>query len=557
EVELVARAAEPLARWLTLKVPLEVDHFGDMLWEAYHGAVIGTGCAEKLKNLPDDLEAWNDMAMNLRAQVIGEDPQGRAPAYYDRLVGWAGVLAVAAMAVVLGAETGRSRFLGYLMAASCTTAMAWGSWRSARTRWHMWCRRRAFCAAEDQAVKRGDLFGSNGGTKPTRTTALAESPETKALAELRAENEKLREGVPAVAGQAAPGPPPLAPPLPPPLPPPEAPPPAAAPGLAPPPAVSGTVETFRDFVENRTPEGYQPKVKTQAARVQEALMSAMAQQSINPYWAWSFWQWVAQAHKAEPFEQEVMRLLMSHGYLRPATRSRPRESLKSELELVALHAKPAHGMGALGGDGLLTLGEFGLTQDQELARWNVSLPPDLKRAAPDIYRSMRSAGAASARDWFAQECTGRKSAQLWTDLWNAATSIDFATARVKSQVELLNLLASDDGLEMNLRRIARYVHDTRTGDNSGGKKMLAIPPPGAGVHLAPTWLVTGDVELDVAAEEVPDGDQDEEELVEDTTEQLTEVAAQEQPVAKREEAGAAAPRANDAPGATGASRALR
>ncbi|CAK0839421.1 unnamed protein product [Prorocentrum cordatum] len=527
EVELASVAAEPLARWLTLKVSLEVDNFGDMLWETYQGAVKGTGCAEKLKMLPDDLEAWNDMAQSLRSQKIAS---------------WACVVTVAAFAVVLGSETGRNRFLGYLTLSGCTLAMVWGGWRRPR-------------AAEDQATARGDSSEGDCMAKPPKQEVTTESQESQTLAELHAENERLRAGVPSAA--------------------------------------------FRAFAEDRAPDGplsrtaagaaadsagvYAPvapgchaKTKAQAARVQEApmaAMAAMAQQSTNPYWAWSFWQWVAEANETEPFEQEIMRLLMSNGHVGPATRSPPRESLKSELELAALHAKPTHGAGALDGDGVYSRDDCGLTQDQELARWNASLPPDRTRAALEIYRSMRSAGAASVRDWLAQGYTGNKSAQLRIDLWNAATSIDFTTARVKSQVELLNLLAGDDGLEMNLRRIASSVYDKRTGDKSGAQKMLAIPPPGAGVDLAPTWLVTEatahskmehqraerDVELDAAALVVLGGERDEEVRVGDMVEQPTEVEALEQPKVEHGEAvagearkGAAAPRADDTPGARGA-----
>ena len=53
----------------------------------------------------------------------------------------------------------------------------------------------------------------------------------------------------------------------------------------------------------------------------------------------------------------------------------------------------------------------------------------------------------------------------------------------------LRRLATDDQLEMKLRRLASYVYGNRTGDKIGAASMLAVQPPGAGLDLAPTWLV--------------------------------------------------------------------
>ena len=117
-------------------------------------------------------------------------------------------------------------------------------------------------------------------------------------------------------------------------------------------------------------------------------------------------------------------------------------------------------------------------------------PPDLKRAAPEIYRSMRGAGAASARDWLSQEVHGQRHTAVWTDLWTAATNVDYLLGGCKSQTELLTKLASDDALELHLRRLASYVYEMRTKDKVGATAMLAVRPPGAGADLAPTWLVS-------------------------------------------------------------------
>ena len=144
-------------------------------------------------------------------------------------------------------------------------------------------------------------------------------------------------------------------------------------------------------------------------------------------------------------------------------------------------------------------GESTLTLDQELARWNVALPADMKRAAPEIYLSMRSSGAPSCRDWLRAEYTGARSSPTWTDLWSAATAVDFAAANAKDQKELITILATDDAVEINLRRLASFSYERRTGDSSGAAYMLAVSPPEAQKDVAPDWMV-GDATLQSKAE---------------------------------------------------------
>ena len=42
---------------------------------------------------------------------------------------------------------------------------------------------------------------------------------------------------------------------------------------------------------------------------------------------------------------------------------------------------------------------------------------------------------------------------------------------------------------MGLRRLAAHVYQARTRDRTGAARMLAISPPGAGLDIAPSWLV--------------------------------------------------------------------
>jgi hypothetical protein len=103
---------------------------------------------------------------------------------------------------------------------------------------------------------------------------------------------------------------------------------------------------------------------------------------------------------------------------------------------------------------------------------------------------MRSAGASSARDWLRSEFTGNRNDQTFTDLWHAATAIDFRLAQAGSEDAMTMALATDDQLELHLRRFGAYIYIRRTGDKVGGAHMLAVHAPGSSCDLAPEWLIT-------------------------------------------------------------------
>ena len=52
----------------------------------------------------------------------------------------------------------------------------------------------------------------------------------------------------------------------------------------------------------------------------------------------------------------------------------------------------------------------------------------------------------------------------WTDLWTTATTIDFRLAAERNESALMAALASDDGLELALRRLSSFIYEKRTGD---------------------------------------------------------------------------------------------
>ena len=52
------------------------------------------------------------------------------------------------------------------------------------------------------------------------------------------------------------------------------------------------------------------------------------------------------------------------------------------------------------------------------------------------------------------------------------------------------MLATDDLVEVYLRRIAAYVYGTCTSDWSGANYIFAVKAPGSEIDVAPTWLIS-------------------------------------------------------------------
>ncbi|CAK0883180.1 unnamed protein product [Prorocentrum cordatum] len=192
------------------------------------------------------------------------------------------------------------------------------------------------------------------------------------------------------------------------------------------------------------------------------LREFQAQAAINEDWAWHFWERIAAVDGSRGLHPDLRRVLQTHGYVGAGTTSPPGESLQQELDALLASPTAPHGGGMHASPGWAVAPQT--QQHQEDSRWNLSLPPELRRAAPEIYRTMRGAGAASARDWLSQEVTGQRHTAVWTDLWTAATNVDYLLGGCANQSELLTRLASDDALELHLRRLASYVYEMRTKD---------------------------------------------------------------------------------------------
>ena len=233
------------------------------------------------------------------------------------------------------------------------------------------------------------------------------------------------------------------------------------------------------------PLGTQGKTQHQARQLLEALNAAESRKSFDPFWSNQLWQSVSALHTREYLEPDLLRMLTAHGYFGPSSTTAPLGDLRGDLNAFHTTGAPIAGAAlvpAVGASGAVTTHLIG-------NRWQTMLPPDMKRAAPEIYRNLRSQGVATLREWTDRNFKGNRASDLWTELWHLATEVDFRLGGVQTDQELFAVLASDDSLEMQMRRLSSYIYESRTGDKAGAQQMLAVAAPGQDVDLAPTWLV--------------------------------------------------------------------
>ena len=221
------------------------------------------------------------------------------------------------------------------------------------------------------------------------------------------------------------------------------------------------------------------------AVVTELTQEAILKQSAGErFWATMFWLKVAGHEGHDSWDPRLKALLVSHGYREGSPQSSmdpDPAALLRNLELLGGAA-----VGGLGGAPAATSEMAALAE----ARLSDHLPKDLKRAGPEIYKSLMES-ATSAREYLMQHYEGSKKSPQWIDLWSTATSIDLLLAQSAGLPGGRDLaLQTSDTLEVALRRLASYFHAHRTGDAVAATRMLASKPPGATGDIAPEWLVS-------------------------------------------------------------------
>ena len=214
------------------------------------------------------------------------------------------------------------------------------------------------------------------------------------------------------------------------------------------------------------------------------LTTASSQPVTNPGWGRGFWSWVSELEARSLLSPGVKQVLQAHGYAGPGSVTTPStEALRKQLEELLAGNLPRAGASFAGASGWVVSAD-----DQ----YSAALPVDLRRAAPEIYRAIRSEGVASVRAWLNSNFQGYRGqgSQQWIDLWNLATQIDMTLATCRSDQEILLRLSTDDVLESSLRHISAYLYEKRTGDHAGASHMRAFATPGTARDIAPSWLVS-------------------------------------------------------------------
>jgi hypothetical protein len=231
-------------------------------------------------------------------------------------------------------------------------------------------------------------------------------------------------------------------------------------------------------------------LQRQAKLLRMLLENRAAQAATNPKWSEQYWNEVASIESTEGLNAAMKAVLQGHGYLGAGSKSAPRvEQLTKALRSFEATGSPAHGVAAQLFEQLAN--EEDLDQSSDIDNWHSQLPTDMNRAGPEIYRSIRSSGCGSVRDWVCQLFPAdQRNTPTFTDLFSAASMIDFRLAKEAAERDKIKVLSTCDMCEVSLRRLAAFLHLKRTGDAAASTHMLAIKAPGTMTDVAPTWLVS-------------------------------------------------------------------
>ena len=247
----------------------------------------------------------------------------------------------------------------------------------------------------------------------------------------------------------------------------------SAPSVGSPPVLPGAAIGGDGSQQVRSPQGLEQALGIVRAAHQHSLQG-------DPWWASRLWMEINAVDRAGGFDEDVRLLLKRNGYSSEAVLSSQQPDLSSfAADLDRLRQVSAFSRNPF---------TQGVSDD---ARATSQLPADLKRAAPEIYRSLRST-ATSVRDWLNQNYDGSKRSPQWQDLWNAALVADYKidAAAMRGEQAKEEILRQDDTIEISLRRLAAYIFAHRTGDYEAANHMLAQRAPGSAADIAPAWMIT-------------------------------------------------------------------
>ena len=83
----------------------------------------------------------------------------------------------------------------------------------------------------------------------------------------------------------------------------------------------------------------------------------------------------------------------------------------------------------------------------------------------------------------------QRSGPVFQQRFVQASQVDFKVAECETHSQLMEMLGTDDGVEVTLRSLAAWIHHRRTGDSEAFNFMLAVRGPGSGADIAPNcWF---------------------------------------------------------------------
>jgi len=224
-------------------------------------------------------------------------------------------------------------------------------------------------------------------------------------------------------------------------------------------------------------------LKAEARKIKELLVKWHSKSSVVGTWFKGFWIEVCKIS----LSPTMGTLLSAHGYRGSVDSTIPKfEELKRTLADVESSGAPV---------GLLNKSMFNEAEawsyEDEVAAWSDQLPPDFKRAAPEMYRTILSNGYSSLRSFINEyfPLKERSGNQEYIELFNICTSIDFLLKGKTSAMEVAATLVESDTAEIRLCRLSSWLHFKRTGDRIAAESLLAIKPPGSMMDIAPAWKV--------------------------------------------------------------------
>lgn len=233
------------------------------------------------------------------------------------------------------------------------------------------------------------------------------------------------------------------------------------------------------------------RVMIQAKQIKESLVQWSAKSALFPHWPKLFW---ADVGRLEPLDGILRGVLLAHGYLGDGVGVVPRsQDLEKKLEELSHQGAPSHSSALFKLQGSSPNGDLEDDGDNGLESWENALSSELKRAAPEIYLAIRGSGVRNTRDWInSMFPIDRRNGPQYLELFNCATLVDFEITKAKTgtQSEILKVLAQSDVAEVNLRRLAAWIHENRTGDRAAATAMLAVKPSSMAVDIGPQWLVS-------------------------------------------------------------------